>query len=242
MKKILLIGLVLILVLCLPLTACKKDVGSTGATGSSKGNAQQDSYASAKVGDTVQFAGFDWRVLEVSEDLIMIVSVNLLDSDQYNFVNAKMTWAESSLRESLNSYFYDKTFSDEDKALIAETTVINADNPWYGTPGGDNTEDKLFLLSIEEVVKYFGDSGMLANRPEDAKSIEDQYDKARIACYDRTGIDSWWWLRSPGDGPTQAALINQFGGLRICGFDVHLDDHFPEGRGGIRPALWLKTA
>ena len=226
MKKFLLIAFMLIL--CLSFAACNNSSGS---------KASRD----ASVGDIIQFAGFDWHVLEVSDGKAMIVSVNLLDSGQYNNVVARITWEESSIRETLNSTFLDKIFSDEEKALIAETTVINNDNPWYGTPGGNNTEDKLFLLSIEEVVKYFGDSGMLADRPGDSVGIFDEYDDARIAAYDRTGIDSWWWLRSPGDGPTQAALINQFGGLSISGFDVAVDDHFPEGRGGIRPALWLIT-
>jgi len=224
MKKILLIAFILIL--CLSFAACNNSTKSKAGAG-------------ASVGDIIQFAGYDWHVLEVSDGKAMIVSVNLLDSGQYNNVMAALTWEQSSMRETLNNFFLDKFFSDEEKALIAETTVINNDNPWYGTPGGENTKDKLFLLSIEEVVRYFGDSGMLANRPGDSKGIFDEYDDARIAAYDRTGIDSWWWLRSPGDGPTQAALINQFGGLSISGFDVAVDDHFPEGRGGIRPALWL---
>ena len=224
MKKTLLIAFMLIL--CLSLAACNNSSGS---------KAGRD----ASVGDVIQFAGFDWYVLEVSDGIAKIVSVNLLDSDQYNYVVTKMTWEESSIRENLNGFYLDKFFSDEEKALIAETTVVNDDNPWFGTPGGNNTKDKLFLLSVEEVVRYFGDSGLLANRPEDSVGIHDEYSEARIAAYDRTGIDSWWWLRSPGDGPTQAALVSQFGTISVSGFDVAVDDHFPEGRGGIRPALWL---
>ena len=230
MKRMLLLILILLTVFCMPLAACDNNTDS----------AQPNPYAGSAAGDVIEFAGYDWQVLEVEDGMALIVSVQLLDDGQYHYPMQKITWAESKIRESLNTYFYDKTFSDEEKARIVERTVINNDNPWYGTPGGENTEDKLFLLSIEELVKYFGDSGMLANRPEDAKILYDEYDEARIASYYRTGIDSWWWLRSPGDGPTQAALVNQFGQISICGFDVMLDDHFPEGRGGIRPALWMK--
>ena len=227
MKQILII--IFALILCLSFAACNTGGAVKGGTG-----------GPVSAGDIIEFAGHEWQVLEVEDGMAMIVSVQLLDDGQYHFPMQKITWAESKIRESMNGFFLDKTFSDEEKARIVERTVINNDNPWYGTPGGENTEDKLFLLSIEEVVKYFGDSGMLANRPEDSKILSDDYDNARIAAYEKTGIDSWWWLRSPGDNQTQAALVNRFGQISVSGFDVMLDDHFPEGRGGIRPALWLK--
>ena len=242
MKKIMLI--ILTLILCISFAACKNDAVSgsgTDTTDSSVSSTPPGSYADASVGDIIEFAGHEWFVLEEEDSMIMILSVYLLDEGQYNGTMKKITWAESDIRDSMNDYYLNKAFSDEEIARIVERAVINNDNPWYGTPGGENTEDKLFLLSIEELVKYFGDSGMLSNRPEDSRVIYDDYDDARIAAYERTGIDSWWWLRSPGDGPTQAALVSQFGGISVSGFDVMLDDHFPEGRGGIRPALWLKT-
>ena len=61
---------------------------------------------------------------------------------------------------------------------------------------GNATKDRIFLLSIEEVVKYFGDSGQFKNRPKDAYFIEDQYNSARIA-EDADGIVFWWWRRPP---------------------------------------------
>jgi len=100
------------------------------------------------------------------------------------------------LRQYLNEEFYDM-FSVEEKARIVETIIQNNKKSWYNIEGGNTTNDKIFLLSLDEVVKYFGDSGWLRSRPLDARRIDDQFNSARIA----RGIndtDSWWWLRSPG--------------------------------------------
>ena len=218
-------GILFLVVIALLFTACKKT----------------NPYSSVQVGDVIQFAGIDWRVLEISDGKALILSEYLLKEMQYNNKYTGMTWAECSLREYLNGKFYDDTFKGDEKALIAEAAIETADNPWFGTPGGKSTKDRLFLLSIEEVIRYFGDSGELENRQADARGIDDQYSLQRIATYsNNTEYASWWWLRSPGDNDRSAAIINRFGGLRICGVDVTLPEHPPEGLGGVRPALWLK--
>lgn len=69
-----------------------------------------------------------------------------------------ITWMNCELRKYLNGAFLD-SFSEEDKSKIVPTTIKNYDNLWFGTIGGDDTVDNIFLLSIEEVIcKYFGDS------------------------------------------------------------------------------------
>lgn len=69
-----------------------------------------------------------------------------------------MTWAHCSLRKYLSSDFYNKSTSDEQSRII-QVLNKNYDNQWYGSRGGVDTFDYIFILSIEEVVcKYFGDS------------------------------------------------------------------------------------
>jgi hypothetical protein len=100
--------------------------------------------------------------------------------------------------------------------------------------GGIDTIDKVFLLSIEEAVKYFGDSGQLQNRPKNADYlINDQYNSARIAKFSDDEA-SWWWLRSPGRDSNRAAYVLDFGYIDLSGGFFNRDD------GGVRPALWLK--
>jgi hypothetical protein len=134
--------------------------------------------------------------------------------------------------------FYD-SFSPSDRTRIAQTLISTNNNPWFGAYGGNTVNDRIFLLSIEEVVEYFGDSGQLKNRPKDPKSayfsganINDQYNSARIAT-DEAGTAWWWWLRSPGYSGDAAYVFND-GTIRIIG-----GSEVGVGSGGVRPALWL---
>ena len=62
------------------------------------------------------------------------------------------------MHDYLNGEFYNR-FSENEKARIAETRVITNNNPWrQNINGGEDTTDKIFLLSIEEVVEHLGDS------------------------------------------------------------------------------------
>ena len=184
-----------------------------------------------EIGSTISFGGYDWRVLDIQDGKALLLSDKAVKNRAYQQSSyRKTTWAECSLREYLNGKFYNSL--GEDKARIAETVVTTSNNPWYSTNGGDDTNDKIFLLSIEEVVKYFGDSGQLKNRMDNAWCINDEYNSARIAT-DKKGTVSRWWLRSPGSNDHYAADVNDSGNLVFNGNFVDLSG------GGVRPALWL---
>jgi hypothetical protein len=115
---------------------------------------------------------------------------------------------------------------------IVPTSINNNANRWYGISGGNDTDDYIFLLSLEEAVKYFGDSGQLQRRnASPAYVINDEYNDARIA-YDFNGAVSWWWLRTPGGFSSRAVSVTNDGWLNINGNNI---DYIY----GIRPALWL---
>lgn len=78
--------------------------------------------------------------------------------------------------------------------------------------GGNNTNDKVFLLSIDEVNKHMGDNG------------HDNIKNAKLA-------STWWWLRSPGGlGGGAASKISS---------QATLQAYFVDAYGGVRPALWM---
>lgn len=92
----------------------------------------------------------------------------VIENMAYHHEFVDVTWETSSIRQYLNGDFFNN-FSQADRARIRETYVINNDNPWTfdgmgNTPGGANTTDRIFLLSIDEVLRYFGDSGILNSR------------------------------------------------------------------------------
>lgn len=80
------------------------------------------------------------------------------------------TWETSTVRAYLNSEFYDKAFSDKEKEHICLVTNTTGDwneinNGRLGAdpsvksyvPGGEDTQDYVFLLSVEEIREYFAD-------------------------------------------------------------------------------------
>lgn len=83
----------------------------------------------------------------------------------YHDIYKDITWAECSLQKYLNGEFYDK-FSAADQSRIIQVVNKNPDNQWYGSKGGKDTQDGIFLLSLEEAAcKYFGDSSSKLYNP-----------------------------------------------------------------------------
>ncbi|MCL2063058.1 MAG: DUF6273 domain-containing protein [Candidatus Cloacimonetes bacterium] len=185
------------------------------------------------IGDIIEFGAYNWRVLDIQGGQALIVSENIIERRVYHTSQAAITWSRCSLRAYLNGDFYNSSaFSNEDRSRIVQVTNVNLNNQWFGTYGGLNTQDRIFLLSIAEVVQYFGDSGQLENRPPGASHINDQFNSNRIATIN--GSASFWWLRSPGDSTHNAIRVYNDGIVYLSGSFV--SNH----NGGVRPALWLQ--
>ena len=166
-----------------------------------------------QIGSILPFAGYNWRVLDIQGNQVLLLSDLILEKRAYHKDwAAAITWEQCTMRQYLNNDFYNK-LPDADKSRIAQRTVQNPDNTDYGTKGGNDTSDRVFLFSIEEAERYFN------------------HDEERVANFN--GTASWWWLRSPGLGACSAASVNGGGQVFVLGISV-----FDVG-GGVRPALWL---
>lgn len=168
--------------------------------------------------DTVTFGTdshgepIEWIVLEKEGYRALLLSKYLLVSHEYNNLNVDITWEESTCRKWLNSDFIKQIFSEKEQESIMISYVHNNDNTKYNTKGGNDTQDRIFLLGIREVNKYFNGSVKLrANYKDGAK-------------------DSWW-LRSPFVSQDSAATVdkngNPSGGTNVG------------NSRGIRPAIWV---
>ena len=197
-----------------------------------------------KIGDIIPFGEYSWRVLDVQEDRALIITENVVEWRAYNEELVNVTWETCDLRKYLNGEFLSKF----DVSRIAEVTNPNPDNLWCESAGGNPTQDKVFLFSLEEVDKYFGNSGdYLAQRrksfdeefylDDDGIWVTNNHDSSRIANY--MGEACWWWLRSPGSGSYDgcsdtAAYVTEYGSVVVTG------EYIRRQHGGVRPALWLK--
>ena len=62
----------------------------------------------------------------------------------------------------MNGAFLNKAFVEQEQAGILLTNVDNSDSQGYNgwnTSGGNNSQDKLFLLSYAEANKYLEENG-----------------------------------------------------------------------------------
>lgn len=197
-----------------------------------------------KMDSTLSFGGYNWRVLDIQDNVALLITEDIIEQRAYHDAYKEITWAECSLRKYLNGEFYDK-FSEADKSRIMPVLNKNLDNQWYGSKGGVDTKDSIFLLSVEEVCKYFGDSrSKLYNRGKNQRywfERKDENNNKRIARFEGETWGSWWWLRSPGRVSVKAVYIHGDGNIGIQGNNI-LKGNISDGKctGGVRPALWLK--
>ena len=197
------------------------------------------------IGSTITFGGFIWRILDIKNNEALIITEYIIEQGRYHKAYKDITWAECSLREYLNGEFYDR-FCEADRAKIIPVINKNLDNHWYGTKGGVDTEDKIFLLSLEEVAcKYFGDSSSKLYSPKKNQRYwferKDENNSKRIARLEGVEWTTWWWIRTPGRFSVKAVYIHGDGNIGIQGNNIHKGNISEGGcKGGIRPALWLK--
>lgn len=180
-----------------------------------------------------------WRVLSVNGNDAFLLADQNLDAKPYNNELANVTWATCTLRTWLNDTFLNMAFTSAEQAVIKNTTVVNDDNPKYGTEGGVNTTDKVYLLSIAEASNtVYGFNGELyASETREAKNT---------AYAKECGASTWmgteyegnddWWLRSPGRLSDDASYVYFIGCGVYDGYDVNYD-HF-----AVRPALHLNLS
>lgn len=181
---------------------------------------------------TMKFGNYhgavEWLVLDKKDGKALLISKYCLDAKEYdkNENNESVTWETSTLRQWLNSCFINEAFTDEEKALICDTYLQNPDNPEYGTDGGNDTTDKVFLLSIDETSKYLSDKIV-------RKAEATDYAKDKGIFVSEENGKSWWWMRSPGSDDLCASCMGNDG-------FAHGDGQMIEDRTcGVRPAMWV---
>ena len=168
----------------------------------------------------------EWRVLEVKDNKALLLADKGLDAVPYHVEYSDITWKNSTIRQWLNSDFYNKAFNDSEKSRISITVLKNSDNPKYGTLGGVDTRDRVFLLSLDEAEWYLIYDAERVLQPTPYAVKKGAFTNKRMQ-------SSAWWLRSPGGNVCCAAGVYTDGALDFGCFDVRLDDI------SVRPALWI---
>lgn len=170
-----------------------------------------------------------WRVLSVDGDDAFLLADKNLDVHSYNYSesgNHSVTWEICTMRSWLNGYgagenvesvdysencFLKNAFSEEERQAITTANVVNKDNPDYGTEGGNDTQDKVYLLSYEELTNPA--YGFVSSTTE-ATRTRWAYNTAYTAAGGEIKGDmqdtdryEYWWSRSPGKQSLNAVLV-----------------------------------
>lgn len=208
-----------------------------------------------------------WRVLSTDGKQALLLSDRILDDQKYNMDYDDITWETGTVRSWLNGYdassnaqgidyssnnFLDSAFTDEEQAVIVDTTVVNNGSYWDDlAEAGRDTHDKLFLLSELDV---FGEEAVQYGFAAD-EIVEDGARFARNSTYAKAMGALWnkskkyagngeWWLRTHTDGDFDddggdwgvgAVYVMEWGEVDDFGSDVDADR-------GVRVALNLELS
>lgn len=182
-----------------------------------------------------------------------------MDDQRYNEKWATITWEKSSMRSWINGYkasenqseidysnknFIDTAFSTAQKNAIKTTKVENRNNIHYGSAGqgGNDTSDKIFLLSEREV--YNTDDAKKYGFVLDGE-VYDEARRCKCSTY-AYAMGTWrniedsecngnalWFLRSPGGSCYgDVTAVYDFGRVNSGGTSI-FSDH------SVRPAIHL---
>ena len=201
------------------------------------GEERYNMVKSLKVGDTYTFGTYEqdnntangkeeieWIVLDKKGMSVLLISKYALDCQPYNSFLVDVTWETSTLRQWLNETFLNTAFSSEEQNSIISSAVKADRNTKKSTSPGNDTTDKVFLLSIQEASKYFSSD-------DERKCAPTKYAISNGASAVRyTG--KCWWLRSPGSLQSFAVYVYGDGSIKRNGT---LDDE----RKCVRPAMWI---
>lgn len=207
-----------------------------------KGDSDAD-FSDTQVGDYITFGSYEqdndlsngkedieWVVLDEQDGRILVISKYGLDAKPYNDEYVDVTWETCTLRSRLNDEFFSEAFTSREKSQIPTVTVTADSNPNYDTNPGNNTQDKVFLLSIDEVNKYF-----YSDRERECRATE--YAVAQGAGLSASALyegNCSWWLRTPGGFSSYACYV---------GYDGYVNNHASNvnyNNVGVRPAMWIE--
>ena len=181
-----------------------------------------------------------WRVLSVDGNDAFLLADQNLDAKPYNEKFTDVTWATCTLRTWLNGTFLNTAFTSAEQAAIKNTTVVNEDNPYNGTEGGENTTDKVYLLSIAETCNTaYGFNGEFRTVSETREAKNTAYAK-ECGAWTSTSTEykgnGFWWLRSPGGRSNSASRVSSSGYGLSNGHSVNIASD------AVRPALHLNLS
>ena len=169
-----------------------------------------------------------WKILNRWGNCALAISERCIAYLQMKDIAFLYTWESCALRKWLNYTFFEEAFSNDERENILTATIPNP--PQLFMNEGYNTNDSVFLLSINEVSTYFA-----------SDSDRKAYPTMNVfrSCKYCSGPDApiSWWLRTPGEnhGTLGAAYVQSGGFINDSGDNADTEN-------GVRPAIVVKLS
>ena len=165
----------------------------------------------------------EWEVMAIhrTERRATLMSRYILDAVPYANRDADVTWETSNARAWLNGTFFSTAFTAQEQTAVLKNTVYNQPTfedgvtiifkAPYDTDAGNDTEDRVFLFSYQEINMYL----MLTQKRQ---AVPTAYAKAQGAYTDSSNLldgraAGSWWTRTPGKAQNKVLLVNHSGGI-----------------------------
>ncbi|MCH5252999.1 MAG: fibronectin type III domain-containing protein [Lachnospiraceae bacterium] len=201
-----------------------------------KNDGEGNSYLTRHMEGYFYYEPIKWRVLSINEDGTdaFLMAEQALDVQAfYSIRDVEITWEKSDIRSWLNTEFMDRAFTEKEKGIIRDTVVKTEDNKWSGEPGGNDTTDKLYLLSIEEALDPSYGFSTDETEGDTRKNVATDYAVAEEKLDWMYRDASLYWLRSPGARAGYPAVVGHWGDGEVL-----KEASAPSVNGiGVRPVL-----
>ncbi len=171
--------------------------------------------------------GIVWNVLYETKDSMLLISKNVLEGCPFSKKVKLVTWENCTLRKWLNEKFYDQVFNEGEKKHIKTTVVKTPSLLDKGTDEGYDTEDRIFVLSIDEANRYFPTA-------KDRTSEATEHATHRVCLSDQYGKNANWWLRTMKESDN-----NSVGCVVLCDGTIGDASVLNKDTFGVRPAMWI---
>ena len=179
----------------------------------------------------------EWLVLVREENKALLISKYSLDNQPYSEHITEVPWENCFLRKWLNDDFFNEAFSSEEQNSIITSVVTADENPFHKLSQGNDTMDKVFILSVIEANKYFSSSN-------ERKCQGTEFCHAHGAPKSKDTGNCWWWLRSL-NSPHIAAVVDDEGPIEAAAtFNDENNtqsggDYVTCAEASVRPSVWI---
>ena len=184
-----------------------------------------------------KYEPISWTVLSenTTDGTALILCDMIIDSQEYYITDSGTrtidgktvypnNYAQSTIRKWLNETFYNTAFSELQKQIILTTTVDNSVTTTNSSSNQypcENTKDKIFLLSYQDVINSnygFSSSHSDYDTARQKKSTDYAQSQGVYTSTSSSRADSGcWWLRSPSYGYSDCVCIVYYdGGASSC--------------------------